>query len=92
MVRIMPDRSSKKRPKRPRDTNQLAHSVFLESIGEAPTPKVPENRKNPAAVALGKMGGEKGGKARAQRLTAEQRREIAKRAAAARWRKEGKKD
>jgi hypothetical protein len=44
--------------------------------------------KNPAAVALGRLGGLKGGKARAARLTKEQRREIAKKAAAARWRKE----
>ena len=41
--------------------------------------------KNPAAVALGKLGGERGGKARAAKLTGEQRREIARKAAAARW-------
>ncbi len=43
--------------------------------------------KNPAAVALGRLGGIKGGPARAKRLTAEQRKEIARRAALARWRK-----
>jgi hypothetical protein len=43
--------------------------------------------KNPNAVALGRLGGIKGGKARAQKLTAEQRREIAKKASSARWEK-----
>jgi hypothetical protein len=43
--------------------------------------------KNPAAVALGRLGGRKGGAARAAKLTAEQRRAIAQAAAAARWRK-----
>jgi hypothetical protein len=43
--------------------------------------------KNPAAVALGKLGGSKGGKIRAQRLTPEKRKEIAQRAAEARWAK-----
>jgi len=42
-------------------------------------------RKNPAAVALGRLGGVKGGPARAKKLSAEQRREIAKKAARARW-------
>lgn len=80
----MPERSSKK-PKRPRDTNQLAHSVYLEAIGEAQEPtEKPE--KNPAAVALGRLGGKKGGKARAAKLTPEQRSEIARKAARARWR------
>lgn len=43
--------------------------------------------KNPAAVALGRLGGLKGGKARAQRLSAEERAEIARKAATARWEK-----
>ena len=46
-------------------------------------PAKPE--KNPAAVELGRLGGKKGGKARAEKLTPERRREIAKKAAAARW-------
>jgi hypothetical protein len=41
--------------------------------------------KNPAAVALGKLGGKKGGKARARKLSPKRRREIAKKAALARW-------
>ena len=47
----------------------------------------PARAKNPAAVALGKLGGAKGAQARAKKLTAQQRREIAKKAAAARWAK-----
>ncbi len=46
-------------------------------------PTVPE--KNPAAVTLGRLGGLKGGKARADKLSAKKRSEIAKRAAQARW-------
>ena len=45
----------------------------------------PKKHKNPAAVTLGRLGGLVGGKARAQKLTAEQRSEIARRAAEARW-------
>ena len=43
------------------------------------------SKKNPAAVALGRLGGLKGGKARAKKLSAKRRHEIAKKAAAARW-------
>lgn len=78
--------SMPKRPRRSRDPVQAAHQVYLEIIGEAPAPE-PEREKNPAAVALGKLGGAKGGKARAAKLTSAQRREAARRAALARWRK-----
>lgn len=47
----------------------------------------PKAGKNPNAVALGRLGGQKGGKARAARLSAEQRRDIARRAALERWRR-----
>ena len=77
----MPKRSSKKRP---RDTNQLAASIVQEATGETP-PKPTDPDKNPNAVALGRLGGQKGGRARAAKLTAEQRRAIARKAAAARW-------
>ncbi|MFN7962701.1 MAG: hypothetical protein U0002_15640 [Thermoanaerobaculia bacterium] len=73
------------RTRRPKDTNQLAYAVYLEAIGEAPEPPKPEREKNPSAVALGKLGGLKGGKARAEKMTAEERRESARKAAAARW-------
>jgi len=47
----------------------------------------PPRKKNPAAVALGRLGGAKGGEARAKSLTAERRAEIAKKAAQSRWKK-----
>ena len=48
---------------------------------------MPDKRKNPQAVALGRLGGLKGGKARAEKLTPEQRKESARKAALARWSK-----
>ena len=84
MVAVMPDRSKT----RPRDPNQLAHAVFLESIGEAPRTDPPEiKRKNPAAVALGRLGGLKGGAARAAALSPKKRSQIAAKAAKSRWSK-----
>lgn len=75
-----------KRPRRPRDPNELAFQVFQEAIGEAPPCEPePEPQKNPAAVALGKLGGKKGGKARAAKMTPEERAESARKAAEARW-------
>jgi len=71
-----------KKPKRPRDPNQLAKFITDIASGEAVEP--PSN-KNPAAVALGRLGGMKGGKARAESLSAKKRKEIAKAAAKARW-------
>lgn len=76
-----------KRPRRPRDPNELAHAVFLEAIGEASCEAVPEIEKNPAAVALGKLGGAKGGRARAAKMTPEERSASAKKAAQIRWEK-----
>lgn len=72
------------RPRRPRDPNELAFQVFQEAIGEAPRQPEPEEETTPAAVAKRK-GAAKGGKKRAQKLTPEQRREIAQKAARARW-------
>ena len=77
----MPKRSSKK--KRPADSNKLAFQIVQESIGEPSEPE--DDGKNPAAVALGRLGGLKGGKARAAKLSAKRRSEIAKKAANARW-------
>ena len=76
-----------KRARRPRDPFQLAHQVFQEAIGERPPQPDPDAGKNPAAVALGKLGGAKGGKARAAKMTPEERRASALRAAQARWKK-----
>jgi hypothetical protein len=77
--------SMPKRPRRPRDPFQLAREVFLEAIGEVPPRPDPDAMKNPAAVALGKLGGAKGGKARAAKMSPEERRESARKAAQARW-------
>ncbi len=78
----MPDRSKK----RPRDVNQLAYQVMLESTGQAPKFEPPAERpKNPAAVALGRLGGLKGGHARAAKLSRRKRSEISAKAAKARW-------
>ncbi|NGY06151.1 histone H1 [Solimonas terrae] len=74
------------KPKRPRDTNQLAKFITDIASGEVEMPKT-DDGKDPAAVALGRKGGLKGGAARAQKLTAEERSEIAKKAAKARWKK-----
>jgi hypothetical protein len=78
----MPNRSSK----RPRDANQLAKFITDVATGAVEMPKTDEG-KNPAAVALGRKGGLKGGKARAKALTPAQRAEIARVAATARWKK-----
>lgn len=80
----MPKRSSKGRL----DLNQLAKSIVDQATGEEPKQQ-PGLEKNPAAVALGRLGGLKGGAARAKKLTAAQRSEIAKLAASARWKKGG---
>lgn len=77
----MPKRSSNKAPY---DLNRLAAFIVDETTSDEPRPD-PDDGKNPAAVALGRLGGRKGGKARAASLTKEQRSEIAKKAAAARW-------
>lgn len=78
----MPKRSS--RP----DLNQLAAAIVAEATGGAePTEKPEQPEKNQAAVELGRLGGLKGGKARAEKLTPEQRSEIARKAAEARWNK-----
>lgn len=74
-----------KRSSKPRDTNQGA------LVDQATDPDDqgddPYEGKNPAAVELGRLGGKKGGKARAEKLTAEERSEIARKAAKARWNK-----
>lgn len=74
-----------KKPKRPRDANQLASLVVAMATGQVSEAPPVDDGKNPAAVALGRMGGLKGGKARAAALSKKRRAEIAKKAAAARW-------
>lgn len=81
----MPDK------RRPRDPNQLAHRIMLESTGQADRfepgikQKPIDPSKNPHAVALGRLGGLKGGAARAKALEPKKRSEIAKKAAQTRW-------
>jgi hypothetical protein len=78
---------SKSAPRRPSDMNQLAKRIVDISVGEAEDESAPEVEKNPHAVALGRLGGLLGGKARAARLSPEKRREIARVAARSRWNK-----
>jgi hypothetical protein len=73
-----------KQSKKPADLNRLAAAI----VGDATQETAPDNDgKDPAAVALGRKGGKKGGKVRASNMTAEQRSAAAKKAAQARWRK-----
>jgi hypothetical protein len=69
--------------KRPRDPIQLAK--LIGDIATGQTTDMVDDGKNPAAVALGRLGGAKGGKARAQKLSAVRRKAIAKKAARTRW-------
>lgn len=77
----MPKRSSKKKPE-----DEAVPPPSEPDAAPADAPTV-EGGKNPAAVQLGRLGGKKGGPARARKLTKEQRIAIAKKAAAARWKK-----
>jgi hypothetical protein len=82
----MPSRASKGKD---RDFATVARSVVEQAIGEhldgTPLEKPPEDTRNPAAVALSKLGASKGGKARAAKLSARKRSEIARKAAKSRW-------
>lgn len=82
----MPKRSSKRE-----DANQSAFRTLQEAVDEQPKTdpqaKPDLKGKNPAAVELGRLGGLKGGKARAKSLAPEKRRSIAQKAARARWKK-----
>lgn len=82
----MPEPSSKKK-KRSRDLNVLASEIVKEAIEGEPETPTKEDTRNPHAVALGRLGGKKGGKARAEKLTPEQRSDISRKAAKARWKK-----
>lgn len=73
------------RPKRPRDPNELAFQMVQLATGQRKDPQ--PRPKNAAAVALGRLGGLKGGKARKAKLSRERRSEIAKNAVTARWAK-----
>ena len=73
-----------------RDINSRAAQIVAMSTGQpipGEKPPVKDEGKNPAAVALGRLGGLKGGKARAEALSTRKRAQIARLAAAARWKK-----
>jgi hypothetical protein len=71
------------RPPRPRDPNQLAHLIVQLATGEAVDPE--PRQKNPAAVALGKLGGKTGGKNRWKGVSKKKRTEITRKAVKKRW-------
>lgn len=89
----MADRS-RTQPKRPRDMNQRAASTVAFATGEAledvpevvQAPEPTPEERHAAAVALGRLGGKKGGPARAKKMSAEERRKSAQKAARTRWR------
>jgi hypothetical protein len=80
-----------KRSSKQKDSQDLARSILDQVVPDAEPTIAPAEEakpeKNPAAVALGRLGGKKGGKARAEKLTAEQRRTIAQKAAQTRWKR-----
>lgn len=76
-----------KRSSKPRDLNAMAKAIVDQSADPDYKGADPYEGKNPAAVELGRLGGQKGGKARAEKLTAKRRSEIAKKAAKERWAK-----
>ncbi len=83
----------KQRKKKRRDVTEVARSIVEQATGEKlsggllekPEEPAEPDTRNPAAVALSKLGASKGGKARAAKLSAKRRKEIAKKAAKKRW-------
>ena len=68
-----------------KDVAQNALRIVEQATGETLKPAEPKPEKNPAAVALGRLGGLKGGTARSAALSSDQRKAIARHAAATRW-------
>jgi|WetSurMetagenome_2_1015567.scaffolds.fasta_scaffold970086_1 hypothetical protein len=81
-----PKGMNKKSIKKSSDINIIASRIVAKATEESTEDK-PIKEKNPAAVALGRLGGLKGGKARAEKLSAKKRKEIAQKAAKIRWAK-----
>ena len=79
-----------KKTKRSSDLNILASQIVAEATKRPTSNKTTTKEKNPAAVALGRLGGLKGGKARAEKLSAKKRKAIAQKAAKTRWSKKQK--
>lgn len=74
-----------KKRKHPADTNRLAKSIVDQATGLESAESPADQNKSPAAIARGRLGGLKGGKARAVKLSPAKRKSIAKKAAKARW-------
>jgi hypothetical protein len=74
-----------RKSRKPRDVNSMAAAIVAQSVDPDDQGDDPYEGKDPAAVELGRKGGQKGGKARAEKMTAEERSEAASRAAKARW-------
>jgi hypothetical protein len=77
-------------PRKHRRKNEDINEAAFRVVREATAKHDPERPKNPAAVALGKLGASKGGKARAAKLSAKRRAQIARKAAMKRWERERK--
>jgi hypothetical protein len=85
-IGVRPDAKVTAMPKRPRDLNSLAASLVDDATREGPVEPAPENPDDARRVREnGRLGGLKGGRARADKLSAEQRSEIARKAARVRW-------
>jgi ribosomal protein S12 len=78
-----------KQSKKPADLNRLAAAIVGDATDDAS--ERTDDGKDPAAVALGRKGGKKGGKTRAARMTPKQRSDAARKAARARWESSGEK-
>jgi hypothetical protein len=76
----------KRKSKKNEDFNEMAYAI-AQAMAQVDEPTKEPTIKNPAAVALGRLGGLKGGKARAEKLSAKKRKEIAQKAAKTRWAK-----
>ncbi len=75
-------------PKLRRDLNETAFDIVQAATGQGPKPKPPgEGEPNPVAAERGSLGGKKGGKVRAKRLSAKRRKQIGRQGAAARWKR-----
>lgn len=81
MLSCLPDQAKE----RPRDLNELAASIVGDATGQTAPESPKDSAKNPHAIGLGRLRGKKGGAARATKLTRKRRKEIAKKAAYARW-------
>lgn len=83
------NRAMATKPKRPRDPNQLAKLIVDIATGEKIDTNPTTDGSDASAIALGRQGGLKGGRARSESLSSERKAEIARNAAQARWKRSG---